>query len=43
MDFLIENVWISVEIIFQFVPVCPINNIQALVRMLAKRQPGAKP
>ena len=43
MQFLNENVWIQIEISPKFVPKGPINNIQALVQMLAWRWTGAKP
>ena len=39
--FLNENVWISTKI--SFVPRGPINNIPALVQMMAWRRPGDKP
>ena len=35
-----ENVWISIKISLKFVPKGPINNIPALVQMIAWRQPG---
>ena len=38
-----ENVRISIEISLQFVPKVPINNIPALVKIMAGRRPGAKP
>ena len=41
--FLNENVWISLKIPLKFVPKGPINNIPALVQMMAWRQPGDKP
>ena len=40
--FLNENVWISLMISLKFVPKVPINNIPALVQMMAWRRPGAK-
>ena len=40
--FLNENVWISLRI-SKFVPRVGINNIQALVQIMAWRHPGAKP
>ena len=40
---LIENVWISIEISLNFVPMGPINNIPALVQIMAWRRPGDKP
>ena len=41
--FLIENVWIPIEISMKFVPKGPINNIQAMVQIMAWRRPGDKP
>ena len=41
--FLNENVWISIEISLKFVPRGPINNIPALVQIMAWRRPGDKP
>ena len=41
--FLNENVWISLKIPLKFVPRGPINNILALVQIMAWRWPGAKP
>ena len=41
--FLNENVWISLKISLKFVPKGPINNIPALVQIMAWRQTGAKP
>ena len=41
--FLNENVWISIKISLKFVPKGPINNIAALVQMMAWRWPGDKP
>ena len=41
--FLNENVWISINISLKFLPEGPINNIPALVQMMAWRQPGDKP
>ena len=41
--FLNENVWISLKIPFEFVPKGPINNIPALVQIMAWRRPGDKP
>ena len=40
--FLNENVWISIEISLKFVPKCQINNIPALVQIMAWRRPGDK-
>ena len=39
--FLNENVWIPIKISLKFVPQCPINNIPALVQIMAWRRPGA--
>ena len=41
--FLNENVWISLKIPLKFVPKGPINNILALVQIMAWRRPGYKP
>ena len=41
--FLNENVWILIKISLKFVPKGPINNIQALVQIMAWRRPGDKP
>ena len=41
--FLNENVWISVKISLKFVPKGSINNIPALIQIMAWRQPGDKP
>ena len=41
--FLNENVWISLKISLKFVPKVPINNIPALVLIMACRRPGDKP
>ena len=41
--FLNENVWISINISLKFVPKCLINNIPALVQIMAWRRPGDKP
>ena len=38
-----ENVWISIEVSLKFVPKGPINNIPALVQIMAWRRPGDKP
>ena len=40
--FLNENVWISIKISLKFVPKGPINNIPALVQIMAWRRPGDK-
>ena len=41
--FLNENVWFPTKISLKFVPKGPINNIQALVQIMAWRRPGDKP
>ena len=41
--FLNENVWISINISLKFVPKGPINNIPALVQIMAWRRAGDKP
>ena len=41
--FLNENVWISLKIPLKFVPKGPVNNIPALVQIMAGRRPGNKP
>ena len=41
--FLNENVWISIKISLKFAPRRPINNIPALVQIIAGRRPGNKP
>ena len=41
--FLTENVWISINISLKFVPKGQINNIPALVQIMAWRRPGDKP
>ena len=38
-----ENVWISIEISLRFLPKGPINNIPALVQIMAWHRPGDKP
>ena len=38
-----ENVWISIAVSQKFVPMGPINNIPALVEIMAWRWPGDKP
>ena len=38
-----ENVWIPIKISPKFVPQGPINNIPALVQIMAWRRPGDKP
>ena len=41
--FLNKNVWISIKISLKFVPKGPINNIPALVQVMAWCRPGDKP
>ena len=41
--FLYENVWISIWISLKFVRRGPINNIPALIQIMAWRRPGDKP
>ena len=41
--FLNENIWILIEISLKFVPKGQINNIPALVQIMAWRRPGDKP
>ena len=41
--FLNENVWISINISLKFIPKGPIDNIPALVQIMAWRRPGDKP
>ena len=41
--FLNENVWIPIQIAMEFVPKGSINNIPALVQIMAWRRPGDKP
>ena len=41
--FLNENVWMPIKISLKFVPEGPINNIPALVQIMAWRLPGDKP
>ena len=43
MHFLEWNAWISLTISLKFVPKVPMNNIPALVLIMAWRRPGAKP
>ena len=42
-NFFNENVWIAIKISLKFVPKSPINNIPALVQILAWRLTGDKP
>ena len=41
--FMNENVWISIKISLKFVPKGPINNIPAMVQIMAWRRSGDKP
>ena len=41
--FLNEIIWISIKMSLKFVPRGPINNISALVQIMAWRRPGDKP
>ena len=41
--FLNENVWIPIKISLKFVPQGPINDIPAMVQIMAWRRPGDKP
>ena len=41
--FLNDNIWISINISLKFVSKGPINNIPALVQIMAWRRPGDKP
>ena len=41
--FMNENVWIPIKMSLNFVPNVPINNIPALVQIMAWWRPGAKP
>ena len=41
--FLNENVWISLKFLLKFVPNVPLNNIPALVQIMAWRRPGTNP
>ena len=41
--FLNENLWISIQISLKFVPKGPINNIPALVQVMAWHRSGDKP
>ena len=40
--FLKENLWISIKISLKFIPTGAINNISALVQIIAWRRPGDK-
>ena len=41
--FLNENVWIPIKVSLKFVPKDPINNIPAMVQIMAWRRPADKP
>ena len=41
--FLNENVWIPIQISLKFIPKGTINNMPALVKIMAWRRPGDKP
>ena len=41
--FLNETIWIAIKISLSFVPMGSINNIPALVQIMAWRRPGGKP
>ena len=41
--FFYENVWISIKLSLKYVPKGPIDNIPALVQIMAWRRPGDKP
>ena len=41
--FVNEIIWVLIKIPLKFVPKCPINNISALVQIMAWRRPGDKP
>ena len=41
--FLKENIWMLIKISLKFVPRVRINNIPALVQIMARRRPGDKP
>ena len=43
VHFFNENVWIPIKISLKFIPKGPINNIAALVQIMAWRRPGNKP
>ena len=38
-----ENVWIWIKLSLKFLPKGPINNIPALVQIMAQREAGDKP
>ena len=41
--FLNDNIWIRIKISLKFVPKGPINNIPAIIQIMAWRRPGNKP
>ena len=41
--FLIKNIWISIKISLKFIPKGPIDNIPALIQIMAWHQPGDQP
>ena len=41
--FLNENIWIAIEISPKFIPKGSVNNISALIQIMAWRRPGDKP
>ena len=41
--FLNKNVWISIKVSLKFAPKRPIDNIPAMVQIMASRRPGDKP
>ena len=42
-NFLNENIWILIKISLKFISECPINNIPALIQIIAWHLPGDKP
>ena len=42
-NFLTEDMWIALDISLKFIPKGPINNIPALVQIMAWHRPGDKP
>ena len=43
LNLLNENIWISIEISLEIIPKGSINNIPALIQIMAWRRPGDKP
>ena len=43
LNLLNENIWISIEISLEIIPQGSINNIPALIQIMAWRRPGDKP